>query len=394
MSYDTDIEAVRDEIIAAFRDVPMPSAGELLGPSRGELDVASEKRVRKALLGKHYTELGKNLLDEYKFYFCYLSAEAYRHYLPALLLSALSTLDGTGIDRGFAHSVTFSLPPSYWALYYEGEDELFNYQTSLFTSEQIGAVCSFLGLIFTYDVPLCRHLSAQALRWGWDRIEHPALDEVSAYFHNLHHFEYPPAQDPEVIQLIDLIRTAFADTPYPGDDDLCGSEMGDEPSECALEFLGLDWRTIHPALLAENYASLSFLSDNAYRYFLPAYLIADIHDAPEVRQYQEVSTAEPVFHLTITFYPNDKAYNQEFIESFKSMGTVDDETLAALEEDLSDKRHEEMKEHTLDRHSGFSKPERQAIIAYLRYRATRSDMLDYRIKEIEDALDSYWLKTI
>lgn len=93
--------------------------------------------------------------------------------------------------------------------------------------------------------------------------------------------------------LIAKIERAFADVPYPGDADLTDSTYGEEPAALVEEFRGKsDWRKLDAAFLDQAPdgwgSALSFFSGNALRFYLPAYLIADIrgrleHSDPAVR---------------------------------------------------------------------------------------------------------------
>lgn len=91
------------------------------------------------------------------------------------------------------------------------------------------------------------------------------------------------------------IRSAFAKVPHPGDWCLAGSVEGDEPRRVAAAFKGKkSWKKLDPAFLdaaPDGLASaLSFFSDEAFRFYLPAYLLADLAGALE--------SVSPVFHLT------------------------------------------------------------------------------------------------
>jgi hypothetical protein len=101
------------------------------------------------------------------------------------------------------------------------------------------------------------------------------------------------AVDAETVKV--MIRAAFAGVEYPGDWCLRGSNEGNEPYLLEQEFKGKsDWMPLDPAFLdraPDGYASaLSFFSDEAFRFYLPAYLLADIDGRLE--------SANPVFHLT------------------------------------------------------------------------------------------------
>jgi hypothetical protein len=82
-------------------------------------------------------------------------------------------------------------------------------------------------------------------------------------------------------RLVDKIEQAFADVEYPGDDDLTDTTVGEEPVALIRDFRGkTDWQQLDATFLdqaPEGYGNaLCFFSANAFRFYLPAYLIADI----------------------------------------------------------------------------------------------------------------------
>jgi hypothetical protein len=100
------------------------------------------------------------------------------------------------------------------------------------------------------------------------------------------------------------IRAAFAGVEFPGDWCLRGSNEGDEPYLLEQEFKGKsDWSALDVAFLdqaPDGYGSaLSFFSDEAFRFYLPAYLIADIDGRLE--------SANPAFQLTHGLTEKDRA---------------------------------------------------------------------------------------
>ena len=92
-------------------------------------------------------------------------------------------------------------------------------------------------------------------------------------------------------ELIEQIEQAFASGEYPGDNDLTSSSYGEEPDALKRAFAKKDnWQTLDFTFLdqaPEGWSSaLSFFSDRAFVFYLPAYLIADIrgdlvHVSPE-----------------------------------------------------------------------------------------------------------------
>src|SRR5215210_1468681 len=94
--------------------------------------------------------------------------------------------------------------------------------------------------------------------------------------------------------VIEEIRRAFGGNAYPGKRFLQGSFEGCEPYEEVGPFEHEeDWRSIDAGFLEGHANAPSFFSEAGFRYFLPAYLLADLRD--------QLQTADPLFHLTHGF---------------------------------------------------------------------------------------------
>lgn len=337
---------VKALILAAFPETVPPAATELLLPKSyfRALDWASMDKAGEKFSGKTWDSLTPEFLAGNWPSYCYLSRQGYRYYLPALLVEALHPEAGLN----FQNSVVFSLVPSFAALYFNfGKDKCFDEQTALFTEAQFKAVAAFLGLFFDSALR-AKFLSAQALRWGWNRVPSPALDKVLDYYKVLHNYDWPQAKDPAAAALVETIKAAFKGTPVPKRKEMCTERLGDEASEYAMEFFGQDWRRLNPEFLDHNSASLSFLAAPAFRYFLPAYLVYDLTD-------QFSSQADPAWHLTVYL--------------------------------AEEKEKPEMKAYMLKKLSKFNEQERAAITAYLEYKAARETFTPENIKQ---AIRLYW----
>lgn len=340
------VEEVKELILAAFPETVPPAATDLLLPKSyfRMLDWKSMKLSGEKFTGKTWQSLTPEFLYNSWSSYCYLSRQGYRYYLPALLMEALHPEAG----QNFQHSVVFSLLPSFAALYFnDGKDQDFDEQTALFTEGQFKAVAAFLGFFFA-SAPRAKFLSAQALRWGWNRVPSPELAKVTEYYKGLHNYDWPQAKEPEARAQVEMIKAAFKDTPAPKREEMCNSKQGDEPSEYAMEFLGQDWRRLHPEFLDRNSASLSFLAASAFRYFLPAYLIYDLTDPL-------ASQADPAWHLA--WIPG------------------------------SEKGKPEMEVYMREKLSKFNKQERSAIAAYLEYKAAHEA---YEPAKLKDSIRLYW----
>jgi hypothetical protein len=176
-------------------------------------------------------------------------------------------------------------------------------------------------------------------------------------------------------RVIEHIRQAFCETERPGDAFLQGSHEGCEPGESVAPFMGVtDWSQLDPAILDASYNALSFFSEVGFRYFLPAYLIADL----QVR----LQTADPVFHLTNGF--SDK------VVKFPAGQRIYEKTIGKSAF-VNPRRYGAMTwhDHARCQLSVFTREEAGAIVAYLEYKRD-ADPHGLYAEEINTALDSFW----
>lgn len=115
-------------------------------------------------------------------------------------------------------------------------------------------------------------------------------------------------------QLISQITSAFKDTIYPGDHKIVNHPGRDaEYDETEAFFKGKTWQDLAKpnVSLPTGYATLTFLSSAAWKYFLPAHLIQAITD-PDSDVQQLV-----VFHLTPpTCNPYNATPDRQAIDDF------------------------------------------------------------------------------
>ncbi|MHC4692285.1 MAG: DUF6714 family protein [Planctomycetota bacterium] len=80
-------------------------------------------------------------------------------------------------------------------------------------------------------------------------------------------------RDERLQRLKDEIEGAFRDIPYPGDDNIAANKR-DEYEEGLAEFKGKHWKDItFEFLVPYHKSSAHFLTPEAYRFYLPAYLM-------------------------------------------------------------------------------------------------------------------------
>ena len=231
-----------------------------------------------------------------------------------------------------------------------------------------------------------QQLGASAIKWGWNKYKHPAVAQAGDLYEQWHSYRYPPAERAENAGLVAQIESAFAATPYPGDDRICDPSPGDEEvAEYALEFRGARWDRLHPEFLAYHDAAISFFTPEAFRYFLPAYLIADLR-APDIGI---ESNANPIFHLSygIANIPTlSDAQINAMIASIKEEDPeleIDPRIFRPMEDPGTYDR-------AVERFSAFNLAEREVIVAYLQHAAQNP----YDRPQIEEALESFWLGSL
>jgi hypothetical protein len=172
------------------------------------------------------------------------------------------------------------------------------------------------------------------------------------------------------------VRTAFGDGLYPGDGFLVGSRDGCEPYDVVSQFFGkAEWWTLEPGFLDAHYEALSFFSEAGFRFFLPAYLLADLHG--------HLMTADPVFHLTHGFHTTEHDYpgvTRTFVRRTGGGSLLNTRRYGAMT----------WEDHARFRLSVFTREECAAIVDYLRYKRAR-DGTSTLVPAIDASLSSFWL---
>lgn len=146
------------------------------------------------------------------------------------------------------------------------------------------------------------------------------------------------------------IKRAFALAPPPRRGHVVNSKLGHEPVMVEADFAGLssasalqnpEWLDRSPDGFA---TALCFFSHEAFRYFLPAYMIADLRD-----QLKQTSVE---FHLTF--------------------GLTDDSRSSF--------------DYVCERFAKFTREEAQAVVAYLQWKRAREPW----DTSFDEALKNYW----
>lgn len=175
-------------------------------------------------------------------------------------------------------------------------------------------------------------------------------------------------------ELIEVIRRGFSDTPHPGDRFLQGSREGRDAFEAVEPFRGVSsWDDVESEVLDQHYDALSFLSEGGLRFFLPAYMIADLND--------ELMTADVVFHLTHGFLDQEVEVpigSETFVRKMGRSVLLNPRRFGAMTSE----------DYARYRLSVFNREEASAIVAYLEHKRTEPD--SYDAESIDAALAAFW----
>jgi hypothetical protein len=101
----------------------------------------------------------------------------------------------------------------------------------------------------------------------------------------------------EHVKIVDeTTRTAFSDTPYPGDDRLVVDRSGRDPecAEIARTLRGKRWHHVSADMVRRHADALPLLTPEAFRHYLPAFMLAVAHG------YYDVDVARDAVLFTLT----------------------------------------------------------------------------------------------
>ena len=116
----------------------------------------------------------------------------------------------------------------------------------------------------------------------------------------------------ELEELKSLIRAAFKDVPYPGDDNIAGCGRSLTPIGCddcdplAAHFKGTSWQQHTPQTLEFWDSLILFFHAEALHYYLPAFMLADLDD-PKGEWISEVFDK-----IQFAYSPGDENYEATY----------------------------------------------------------------------------------
>jgi hypothetical protein len=180
---------------------------------------------------------------------------------------------------------------------------------------------------------------------------------------------------PDTAVVIERVQQAFVGVEFPGAAFLQGSFDGCEPAEAIAPFTErTHWQGIEATVLDDHAEALSFLSAGGFRFFLPAYLVADLRG--------ELRRADPVFHLTHGFRDVTVDVPMRRGTFRKQIGG------SAL---VNPRRYGAMtfEDHARHRLAVFTRGEAAAIVAYLEHQRD-ADTQGLLAEQIDPALGAFW----
>ncbi len=130
--------------------------------------------------------------------------------------------------------------------------------------------------------------------------------------------------------LAQKIRKAFGNLEYPGDENIVydNSSDYDELVETAQSFRGIHWTEASLETLKTNFERIPFFSDEATRFYLPAYMIATLLHFDEVGSlaWNTVRSLTPyedrierLNHIKTISDAQQKAVIREFLQAYADL---------------------------------------------------------------------------
>jgi hypothetical protein len=173
------------------------------------------------------------------------------------------------------------------------------------------------------------------------------------------------------------IHAAFGNNTYPGGGYLQGSFDGCEPYEQVSPFATREyWKGLEASFLDAHADALNFFSEAGFRFFLPAYLIADLRG--------HLSVADPLFQLTHGFSDRTTeipANCRTFVMRYGKSAFLNPRRYGATT----------FYEYARYRLSVITREEASAMVAYLKFKCDLGpDVFDR--EAIEAAPDLFWLE--
>lgn len=131
--------------------------------------------------------------------------------------------------------------------------------------------------------------------------------------------------------LVQQIIAAFSERRYPGDGHLVYDTSGQhlECDQIARAFEGKHWNSLSPSFIFSHNSALSFFSPEAFRYYLPAFLLAAITDIDAA----DIAVDSTISNLTV---PDDANLLASFWENISGLTESEKKAIQAFLEFMRD----------------------------------------------------------
>jgi hypothetical protein len=186
------------------------------------------------------------------------------------------------------------------------------------------------------------------------------------------------ARDGSVDAIVKSIHEGFKRSEYPGDAYLQGSFEGCEPYDEVGPFKGTtDWTVLEAPFLDSHYCAPGFFSEAGFRFFIPAYMVADVRGL--------LQTADPTFHLTHGF--SDRSHEEPQSDGTTRLRRWGKFVL------VNPRRYGAMAWYDYARYrlSVFTREEATAVVSYLSWKREFDIHHEDEVRTIDAALDEFWL---
>lgn len=193
--------------------------------------------------------------------------------------------------------------------------------------------------------------------------------------------------------LVAEIEAAFADIPYPGDGAIVPNNAGPHPrndgsedDDARILLAGRDWRELASMSRMELGSVLAFLTPQAWRYFLPGFLLFVLtkYDKADVVIDEVISSLMPPQASDI----DDNLASLARMQA--DLGVFDEQTFAQLTTMLTEQRDDpDRAARFTERVAEFDARQRHAIRGYLEYMQDRYPD-DSSIPGPAEAIARYW----
>jgi hypothetical protein len=182
--------------------------------------------------------------------------------------------------------------------------------------------------------------------------------------------------------VLEKLTSSFQTLPYPGDLNLVYDNTGYhlECVDIQQAFAGKHWSELSQETLIRESSALAFLTPEAFRFYLPAYLSNVVREFDESDALPEIS----VYYLTLPVEA-DSLINLSYIQQQSNETKL--EVSQFLMEELS--RSNQKVHRFMELMFGFNQQQGQAIRYYLEY--LKAEKNDYFFSnEPEIAIERYW----